>query len=48
MSLGAKHGSYNKAVIRRATAKHHVDIFTATETVLLDDEIVYQDGAWQV
>jgi aminopeptidase len=48
MSLGAKHGSYNKAAIRRATAKHHVDVFAATETVLLDDEIVYQDGAWQV
>ncbi|MGZ3241283.1 MAG: hypothetical protein ACXWJK_13400 [Burkholderiaceae bacterium] len=48
LSLGAKHGIYNKPNIRRATAKHHVDVFAATELVMLDDEIVYRDGAWQV
>jgi hypothetical protein len=48
LSLGAKHGSYNKPNIRRATARHHVDVFAATESVQLDDEVVYRDGAWQV
>jgi aminopeptidase len=48
LSLGAKHGQYNKPAIRRATARHHVDVFAVTDAVLLDDEIVYADGAWQV
>ncbi|MGZ3252794.1 MAG: hypothetical protein ACXU7D_00640 [Burkholderiaceae bacterium] len=48
LSLGAKHGIYNKPNIRRATARHHVDVFAATESVMLDDEVVYRDGAWQV
>jgi hypothetical protein len=48
LSLGAKHGVYNKANIRRATARHHVDVFAVTESVRLDDEIVYRDGAWRV
>jgi hypothetical protein len=48
LSLGAKHGVYNKALIRRATARHHVDVFAVTESVTLDGEVVYRDGAWQV
>jgi aminopeptidase len=48
LSLGAKHGVYNKANIRRATARHHVDVFAITESVSLGDEIVYSDGAWLV
>jgi hypothetical protein len=48
LSLGAKHGVYNKPNIRRATARHHVDVFAATELVMLDDQIVYRDGAWRV
>lgn len=48
LSLGAKHGLYNKPNIRRATAKHHVDVFAVTEIVYLDDKIVYKNGAWQV
>jgi aminopeptidase len=47
-SLGAKHGSYTKPNIRRADAKYHVDVFAATDTVTLDDEIVYRDGVWIV
>jgi aminopeptidase len=39
---------YNKANIRRATARHHVDVFAITESVSLGDEIVYSDGAWLV
>lgn len=48
LSLGAKHGIYNKANIRRATARHHVDVFAITEFVRLDEEIVYRDGAWKI
>jgi len=47
LSLGAKHGVYNKPNIRRANARHHVDVFAVTEAVYLDDEVVYRDGAWQ-
>lgn len=46
LSLGAKHGSYNKSVIKRATARHHVDVFAITKSVTLDDEVIYRDGAW--
>ena len=48
LSLGAKHGIYSKPQIRRATARHHVDVFAVTESVSLDDEIVYLNGSWQV
>ncbi len=48
LSLGAKHGVYNKPNIRRAIARHHVDVFAVTDAVFLDDEIIFADGAWQV
>lgn len=48
LSLGAKHGVYSKPNIRRAGARHHVDVFAVTEAVILDDDVVYRNGAWQV
>lgn len=48
LSLGAKHGVYSKPNIRRAEARHHVDVFAVTESVVLDDELVFHSGAWQV
>jgi aminopeptidase len=48
LSLGAKHGSYNKPLIKKAAAKHHVDVFAITESFTLDDEVIYRDGTWQV
>jgi len=48
LSLGAKHGIYNKPQIKRAEARYHVDVFAVTESVTLDGEVVYRDGAWQV
>lgn len=48
LSLGAKHGSYNKPNIKKATARHHVDVFAITESFTLDNEVIYRDGAWQV
>lgn len=47
LSLGAKHGVYHKPLIRRADARHHVDVFAVTEAVMLDDEVVYRNGDWQ-
>ena len=48
LSLGAKHGIYNKPNFRRADTRHHVDVFAVTESVCLDDDVVYRDGAWLV
>jgi aminopeptidase len=47
LSLGAKHGLFAKPQIRRATAKHHVDVFAVTQAVYLDGHSVFQNGAWQ-
>ena len=46
LSLGAKHGSYNKPQIKKSAARYHVDVFAATDTVSLDDEVIYRNGAW--
>ena len=48
LSLGAKHGIYAKPNFKRGDGKYHVDVFAVTEKVMLDDEVVYQDGAWVV
>lgn len=48
LSLGAKHGVYNKPALKRREAKYHVDVFAVTERVLLDDEVVFRDGGWTV
>ena len=48
LSLGAKHGVYNKANFRRADTRHHVDIFAVTHLVYLDDIVVYENGSWRV
>ncbi|MEO6975201.1 MAG: hypothetical protein ABI144_04890 [Gallionella sp.] len=48
LSLGAKHGSYNKPEIKKSAARHHVDVFVLTNTVTLDNEVVYRNGAWLV
>ena len=46
LSLGAKHGVYQKPQFKRKDARYHVDVFAVTEGVYLDDEQVYRDGAW--
>jgi len=48
LSLGAKHGVYKKNNFKRGTTWHHVDVFAATELVYLDDQIIFEKGAWQV
>ena len=48
LSLGAKHGSYSKPQISKSAARYHVDVFALTDTVMLDDEVVYRNGEWTV
>ncbi len=48
LSLGAKHGVYQKPGFKRKDARYHVDVFAVTDAVYLDDELVYQDGGWCV
>ncbi len=47
LSLGAKHSVYKKPNFTRSSARHHVDVFAVTESVTLDDVIVYQHAAWR-
>ena len=46
LSLGAKHAVYKKQNFTRKTARHHVDVFAVTEKVTLDDQVVFEKGAW--
>jgi len=46
LSLGAKHGQYQKPQFKRKDARYHVDVFVQTDAVYLDGEQVYRDGAW--
>ncbi|NYE61571.1 hypothetical protein FHW58_002778 [Duganella sp. 1224] len=48
LSLGAKHGVYTKPQLKRKDARYHIDVFAVTEGVYLDDQRVYQDGAWRL
>lgn len=48
LSLGAKHSIYAKPGLKRREGQYHVDVFVKTDRVLLDDKVVYQDGAWTV
>jgi aminopeptidase len=48
LSLGARHGVYKKPHLNHREVRYHVDSFVLTDRVLLDDAVVYADGAWQV
>lgn len=48
LSLGAKHGVYDKPSLKRRHTKYHVDVFAVTERVTLGGELVFHDGAWRV
>ena len=48
LSLGAKHGIYGKPNFKRGDGKHHIDVFAVTEQVVLDERVIYRDGAWVV
>jgi aminopeptidase len=46
LSLGAKHGIYDKPALKRKLTKFHVDVFAVTESVTLDGEEVFANGHW--
>lgn len=46
LSLGAKHGMYAKPGFKRGDGKFHIDVFVDTKTVILDDEIIFENEAW--
>jgi len=48
LSLGAKHGIYGKPNFKRGDGKYHIDVFAVTEQVVLDERVIYRDGAWVV
>jgi len=48
LSLGRKHGMYGKPGFKRGDGKFHIDIFIDTKTVTLDDDIVFENEAWNV
>lgn len=48
LSLGVKHGVYKKPNFKQRDGGFHVDVFPVTHIVKLDEEIVYQNGAWTV
>ena len=48
LSLGAKHGVYDKPGLKRRHTRYHVDVFALTESVTLGDQVVFRDGAWSV
>ena len=48
LSLGAKHGVYDKPNLKRRHTRFHVDVFAVTESVTLDNDVVFRDGAWVV
>jgi len=48
LSLGAKHGVYNKPNINKKIARHHVDVFADATSVRFDDQMIFSDGAWLI
>jgi hypothetical protein len=48
LSLGAKHGVYDKPTLKRRHTRFHVDVFAQTESVTLGGDVVFRDGAWCV
>jgi len=47
LSLGSKHVVYNKPDIKKKHARQHVDVFVLTESVTLDGDEIFRDGAWR-
>ncbi len=48
LSLGARHGSYKKPHLNHREVRYHVDTFVVTDRVWLDDQLVFDRGAWCV
>jgi hypothetical protein len=48
LSLGAKHGSYNKPQFKRKDTRFHIDVFLLTTAVFFGTQNVFEDGRWLV
>lgn len=48
LSLGAKHSIYAKPGLKRREGQYHVDVFAQTERVVIDDKVIYENGAYTV
>lgn len=48
VSLGKKHGIYGKPGFKRRDGRYHVDVFADTHSFTLDDDVVYENGAWKI
>jgi aminopeptidase len=47
-SLGGKHAIYAKEGFSRKHSKFHVDVFADVTRVLIDGEVVFDNGQWQI
>ncbi len=47
-SLGGKHAIYAKEGFSRKHSKFHVDVFADVTRVLIDGEVVFENGQWQI
>jgi hypothetical protein len=48
LSLGAKHALYPKAGFDKKRVKFHVDVFAVIDSVTIDAETVYKEGAYVI
>ncbi|MCA9003438.1 MAG: hypothetical protein KDB61_16050, partial [Planctomycetes bacterium] len=48
LSLGGKHVVYSKPEIHKKHVRQHVDVFVATEDVLIDGQSIFRAGAWTI
>jgi leucyl aminopeptidase (aminopeptidase T) len=48
LSLGAKHGIYAKEGHKRNSGKFHIDVMIDTDTLEIDDRVVFEDGTWKI
>lgn len=45
-SLGAKHGVYKKPGLNPKKTRYHIDIFVDAQTILADDEVLFENGVY--
>lgn len=48
LSLGAKHGIYAKEGMKRNSGKFHIDVMIDTDTLTIDDSVVFDGEKWVV
>jgi leucyl aminopeptidase (aminopeptidase T) len=48
LSLGAKHGIYAKEGMKRNSGKFHIDVMIDTDSLRIDDKVVFDGEKWVV